>query len=52
MNTLTNNVVSKVNNYLYADKIRESRKEYIKSNGVQIGTIRTPFDTKKIYYAQ
>lgn len=52
MNTFTNSVVSRVSNYLYADKIREFRKEYIKSNGTQIGTIRTPFDTKKFYYAQ
>ena len=52
MNTFTNNVVSKVINYLNTDKIRESRKEHIKRYGVQIGTIRIPFDTKKFYYAQ
>ena len=50
--TFTNNVVSKVNKYMHEDNIRETRNEYIKNNGMLIGKIRTPFNTKKYFYAQ
>jgi hypothetical protein len=47
----TSIVTSKANKYIHSENIKKLRDEYIKSNGVLIGSIRGPFNTQELYYS-
>lgn len=47
--SITNNVVSKVNKYIFSEDVKKQHDEYVKNNGTLIRKIRTPFGTNKLY---
>ena len=48
---ITNIALAKANKYIHADKEKEARDKYIKSNGILVGKMRGAFNEIEIYYA-
>ena len=46
---VTENVISKVNGYIYADELRKLQDEFIKTHGTQVAHVRGCFGDMNTY---